>query len=135
MYETDVTLRMKYPTEPMKFYQAEEEIDSILSSLQELTQDHIPILVESSLLLPILKLLDHPNSDINMQCIEFLHDLIAEEPADDKIFEVYYRMCVWLVENGLFESLVATLEKLNEEDSVEEYEVALQVLKLIEALL
>jgi hypothetical protein len=44
-------------------------------------------------------------------------------------------MCVWLVENGLFDSLVATLEKLNEEGSVEEYEVALQVLKLIEALL
>ena len=34
LYETDITLRMKYPTEPMKFYQTEEEIDSILSSLQ-----------------------------------------------------------------------------------------------------
>jgi hypothetical protein len=36
---------MKYPTEPLKFYQTEEEIDSILSSLQELTQEQIPVLV------------------------------------------------------------------------------------------
>jgi hypothetical protein len=42
---------------------------------------------------------------------------------------------VWVVENGLFNSLVATLEMLNEEGSVEEYEVALQVLKLVKALL
>lgn len=135
LYETNITLRMKYPTEPMKFYQAEEEIDTILTSIQELTQEHIPLLVDSNLLLPLLKLLGHPNSDINIQCISFFHDLITEEPADDKIFEVYYRMCVWVVENGLFESLVATLEKLDEEGSVEEYEVALQVLKLMEALL
>jgi hypothetical protein len=70
-----------------------------------------------------------------MQCIQILHDLLAEEPTEDAVYEVYYRMCVWLVENGLMESLVATLEKLDEEGSVEEYEVALQVLKVIEALL
>ena len=30
-------------------------------------------------------------------------------------------MCVWLIENGVFESLVSTLEKMKEEESVEEY--------------
>lgn len=43
-------------------------------------------------------------------------------------------MCVWLIENGVLEGLAGTLERLDEEGSVEEYEVALQVLKLIEAL-
>ena len=41
---------------------------------------------------------------------------------------------MWLVENGLFENLVETLNKMNEEESVEEYEVALQILKIIETL-
>lgn len=43
-------------------------------------------------------------------------------------------MCVWLVENGLYESLVETLSKMNEEESVEEYEVSLKILKIIEVL-
>jgi hypothetical protein len=30
-------------------------------------------------------------------------------------------MCVWLVDNGIYDSLVETLGKMNEEESVEEY--------------
>ena len=41
-------------------------------------QEQIPILVESGILMALLKLLNHPNSDINMQCISLLHDLITE---------------------------------------------------------
>jgi hypothetical protein len=70
----------------MKFYQSEEEIDNILQHLQEATQEHIPIIVESKVLVPILKILNHPNSDINMSCIEFLHEIISEEPTDDQIY-------------------------------------------------
>jgi hypothetical protein len=44
-------------------------------------------------------------------------------------------MCIWLIENSLFDSLVQTLSKMDEENSVEEYEVALQILKIIETLL
>jgi hypothetical protein len=47
---------------------------------------------------------------------------------------MYYRMCVWLVENGLYECLVETLGKMNEEESVEEYEISLKILKILEAL-
>ena len=47
---------------------------------------------------------------------------------------MYYRMCVWLVENGLYDSLVETLNKMNEEESVEEYEVSLKILKIVESL-
>jgi len=36
---------MKYPTEPLRFYQSEEEIDIILQSLQVLGQDHIPLII------------------------------------------------------------------------------------------
>lgn len=69
LYDQNINLRMKYPTEPMKFYQTEEEIDDILSNLQEITQEHIPIIIESKIMLSVLKILNHPNSDINMQCI------------------------------------------------------------------
>lgn len=44
-------------------------------------------------------------------------------------------MNIWLIENGIFESLVETISKMDEENSVEEYEVALQILKIIETLL
>ncbi len=60
-----------------------------------------------------------------------MHELISEEPDKDEIFEVYYRMCAWLVENGLYDSLVETLNKMNEEESVEEYEVSLKILKIL----
>jgi hypothetical protein len=70
-----------------------------------------------------------------MRCIEFLHDLVAEEPQDDGLYQMYYRMSVWLVENGLLECLSDTLTKLDEEKSIEEYEVALQILKMLETLL
>lgn len=43
-------------------------------------------------------------------------------------------MCAWLVESGIFECLVETLGKMDEEDSVEEYEIALKILKIIETL-
>ena len=60
---------MKYPTDHMKFYQSEEEIDNILRSLQVAGQDHIPLIIESKILGSILKLLNHPNADINIACI------------------------------------------------------------------
>lgn len=44
-------------------------------------------------------------------------------------------MNIWLIENGIFDSLVATISKMDEENNVEEYEVALQILKIIETLL
>jgi hypothetical protein len=44
-------------------------------------------------------------------------------------------MNVWLIENGIFDSLVETLTKMDEENNVEEYEVSLQILKIIETLL
>ena len=69
LYEQNTNLRMKYPTDPMKFYQSEESMDSLLQKLQELGQEHIPLVVQSNLLHPVLKILNHPNSDINMQCI------------------------------------------------------------------
>lgn len=43
-------------------------------------------------------------------------------------------MCAWLVENGLYDSLVETLNKMNEEESVEEYEVSLKILKILQTL-
>lgn len=112
LYEANINLRMKYPTEPMRFYQTEEDIDTILQQLAEVSQEHLPLIVQSNILAPVLKLLNHPNEDINIACISFLHELVSEEPEKDTTFEVYYRMCVWLVDNGLYESLVATLSKL-----------------------
>ena len=44
-------------------------------------------------------------------------------------------MCIWLVENGLFESLIETISKMKEEESVEEYEIALKILKIIETMI
>lgn len=60
---------MKYSTEPERFYPTEEEIDNILYKLQTITQDALPILLESNVLTPVLKILNHPNIDINMRCV------------------------------------------------------------------
>lgn len=69
LYEANINLRMKYPTEPMRFYQSQEDIDNLLQNLQSTTQDHIPIVVQSKVLSSVLKLLNHPNQDINISCI------------------------------------------------------------------
>jgi hypothetical protein len=69
---------MKYPTEPLKFFPSEEAIDNILETLMEAGQRQIPLIVDSKLLVPILKILNHPNSDINAACVEFLHEMISE---------------------------------------------------------
>lgn len=61
LYEANINLRMKYPTEPMRFYQSQEDIDNLLQNLQSTTQDHIPIVVQSKVLSSVLKLLNHPN--------------------------------------------------------------------------
>lgn len=60
---------MKYPTEPMRFYQSEEDIDTILQKLSEINQEHIPLIIDSKILNSVLKLLNHPNEDINIACI------------------------------------------------------------------
>ena len=44
---------MKYSTEPERFYPTEEEIDNILYKLQTITQDALPILLESNVLTPV----------------------------------------------------------------------------------
>ena len=97
LYQQNINLRMKYPTDHMRFYQSEEQIDAILQSLQIAGQEHIPLIIQSKILGSILKLLNHPNADINIACIQFLHDMVSEEPEKDNIFQMYYRMCVWLV--------------------------------------
>ena len=60
--------------------------------------------------------------------------MVSEEPTNDQVYEVFYRMCIWLIENGLFDSLTDTLLKMQEEESVEEYEIALKILKIVETL-
>lgn len=53
----------------MRFYQSEEDIDTILQKLSEINQEHIPLIIDSKILNSVLKLLNHPNEDINIACI------------------------------------------------------------------
>lgn len=77
------------------------------------------MLFESRIMHPIIRVLTHPNTDINIQCIEFMHDLICEEISEDEAFTFMFRMIVAMVDNGLLEGLLDSLHKLDEEKSVE----------------
>ena len=91
---------MKYPQDPEKFYNSEEQLNTIIQSLGELTQDDLPNIIESKIILTLLKILQHPNIDLAVSVIEFLFEIFEEEPAEDKddqLFEIYFRSAIWLI--------------------------------------
>ena len=78
-------MRMKYPTESEKFFPSEESINSLLNLFEEKLEETelsaekvLKIMVESKILVLLLKILEHPNADINGDGVDIFHSLIID---------------------------------------------------------
>ena len=83
--ESNLSLRMKYPTETEKFYATEEFIHDILDMVdqkleetEQPPQEILKAMINSKLLVPILKSLEHPNPDINIAAVNVMHSLLID---------------------------------------------------------
>ncbi len=61
----------------------------------------------------MMRLLTHANIDLSLSVVEILYELLEEEPQDDRLFEIYYRWIVWMVDNSCVEAVVGLLTKID----------------------
>ncbi|KAK7202758.1 Catenin-beta-like protein [Myxozyma melibiosi] len=114
LIKKNAQLRARYSDTPQKFLESEAELDSAVKSLSILTEhtDLYPIFVEQKGLDAFEALLAHENSDIVVDAIQVLDELIDE---DTQAEETDLRALIdGMFEAGLVDSLITNLSRLDD---------------------
>ncbi|KAJ3270364.1 hypothetical protein HDV01_007889 [Terramyces sp. JEL0728] len=78
--------RSKYAGDPMKYIESEADLVEAIKNLTSISSapELYPTLVDMDCLPNILSLLSHENTDISIQCVELLNELVDEDLAADE---------------------------------------------------
>ncbi|KAJ3317084.1 hypothetical protein HDV06_002085 [Boothiomyces sp. JEL0866] len=106
--------RSKYAGDPMKYIESEADLVEAIKNLTSISSapELYPALIELDCLPNILSLLSHENTDISIQCVELLNELVDEDLAADE--EGVDLLVQKLVKLDTLELLVANLSRLDD---------------------
>ncbi|KRX06697.1 Armadillo-type fold [Pseudocohnilembus persalinus] len=132
-------LRSEFPDKPEKFMESEIELDQKIKKFAHLSAypELIQIFVQSSAIQNMILLLQHDNSDIRNEVINFIKDFVnmeLEPEEEEKYAIVLNEAQDNFVKYGLFKGLFQNLTKLKEEKK-EDFEVVFKILEIIEGIL
>ncbi|RXK40687.1 beta-catenin-like protein 1 [Tremella mesenterica] len=127
--------RGKHPDDPSKFIESEADLDTSIKQFLTLTQNPIlfyPELVRSGTVALLTNLLSHENTDIAIDTIDVIRELIDDDVLDnledgdeeEDGLAAKARMAMGeliddLLNNSLLDLLVANLGRLNEEEETD----------------
>ncbi|KAJ3327734.1 hypothetical protein HDU76_011239 [Blyttiomyces sp. JEL0837] len=115
-------LRLRYPTDPLKFIDSETDLDESIHELMKVSSvpEYYQVLVELGCVGSMVGLITHDNSDISIATLRLVNELTDEdvvEVSEGEEGELGMKALVaGLVENQLFETLVENLNRFNEAD-------------------
>ncbi|KAI8048975.1 Catenin-beta-like protein [Syncephalis plumigaleata] len=114
-------MRLKYPDDPVKFGESEADLDEAIKHLLALSQaPHLyPELIKQNTLPSLLGLLGHENTDISIDVVELLNELLDEELVTEANEEAVQQFVKALVEEQAPEMLVHNMERLDESNPVD----------------
>jgi beta-catenin-like protein 1 len=129
-------MRMKHFKDPTKFVESEVDLDDEIKKLHVLATapELYPELVKLNAHMSILELLQHENSDITVDAIDLVNDLLDPDMLSESLAEADL-LVNKLVENGFLELLTDNLSRLNEEESGAAAEAIHNVLGIVENLI
>ncbi|KAI9591248.1 Catenin-beta-like protein [Syncephalis fuscata] len=114
-------MRLKYPNNPVKFGDSEADLDESIKHLLALSQaPHLyPELIKQNSIPSILGLLGHDNTDISIDVVELLNELLDEELVTEENEEAIQKFVEALIEEQAPEMLVHNLKRLDESNSAD----------------
>ncbi|KAM3127154.1 Beta-catenin-like protein 1 [Paramecium bursaria] len=117
-------MRMKYKSNPEKYVDSEVDLDMDIKELQNIAAypELYPILYHSNGLENMIQLLQHPNSDIVAEVVDFFKDLVDLDDA--KMIIILYDR---LIKGYFFEQLVETIKT--------QEQLTYQIFEIIEKML
>jgi beta-catenin-like protein 1 len=107
-------LRAKYPTEPLKYLDAEARLDAAIKALQGVAAapEHYGALPASGALATLLGLLGHENSDIMLSVFELLGELLGENDESGAVAEAAAQLVDAIAADGGLELLLQGVARL-----------------------
>ncbi|KAI8148878.1 Catenin-beta-like protein [Fennellomyces sp. T-0311] len=136
--------RVRYADQPQKFMESEADLDEEIKNLATLTEaPHLyPEIVQLGSVPSIISLLSHENTDIAIDAIDLINELIDEdvgmgEDELERSEEATKGMKVLadaLLENELLELLVQNLDRLDEKEESDRQGI-FKILGIMESLL
>ncbi|KAI9499627.1 Catenin-beta-like protein [Zychaea mexicana] len=136
--------RVRYADQPEKFMESEADLDEEIKNLATLTEaPHLyPEIVKLGSVPSIMSLLSHENTDIAIDAIDLINELIDEDVGtgedelerSEEATNGMKALANALLENELLELLVQNLERLDEKEEADRQGI-FKILGIMESLL
>ncbi|RKP04893.1 Catenin-beta-like protein, partial [Thamnocephalis sphaerospora] len=114
-------MRIKHPNDPAKFGDSEADLDEAIKHLLALSQapHHYPEMIKLNTLPSLLSLLGHENTDIAIDVVELLNELLDEELVTEENEAAVRTFVEALLSEQAPEMLVHNLKRLDETNSAD----------------
>lgn len=115
--------RIEFPDSPKKWVMSEVDLNDLIVTVKNLSvcTNLYESMVTSGLYDEIIKLLNHPNSDIVIECIDILREITEPTNIYELTPEVYEQLTECLKKKKMCHFLINCLDKIDEKESEESY--------------